>query len=91
MNFICLPPEETFWRQVRHHEFDASEFSLSYLTFLRSREDWAYVGIPAFVSRFFRHSCIYVNKESGIENLRIWPGNRWECPCLLYTSDAADE
>ncbi len=66
LNPVCLPPEETFWRQVKHQEFDVSEFSLSYLTSLRSQGDWAYIGVPVFISRMFRHSCIYINTGLGI-------------------------
>lgn len=86
LNFVCLPPEETFWRQVRHGEFDASEFSLSYLTFFRSREDWAYIGIPVFVSRSFRHSCIYVNAESGIQRPEDLAGRRVGVPGYQMTA-----
>ena len=86
LNLICLPPEETFWRQVRHQEFDASEFSLSYLTFFRSREDWAYIGIPVFISRSFRHSCIYVNTGSGIERPEDLAGKKVGVPGYQMTA-----
>ncbi|MDR7540007.1 MAG: ABC transporter substrate-binding protein [Armatimonadota bacterium] len=66
LNLICLPVEEIFWRQVRHQEFDVSEFSLAYLTHFRSRGDWEYVGIPVFLSRMFRHGCVYINTRAGI-------------------------
>jgi 4,5-dihydroxyphthalate decarboxylase len=66
LNCVCLPPVENFSRQVQHHEFDVSEFSLSYLTYMRSREDWHYIGVPVFLSRVFRHSSIYINANAGI-------------------------
>ncbi len=66
LNCVCLPPVENFTRQILHHEFDVSEFSISYLTYLRSRGDWDYIGIPVFLSRVFRHSSIYINAGAGI-------------------------
>jgi 4,5-dihydroxyphthalate decarboxylase len=66
LTFTCLRPEDTFRRQAQHQEFDISEFSLSYHTFLTARGDWPYVAIPVFLSRFFRHSCIFINTHAGI-------------------------
>jgi 4,5-dihydroxyphthalate decarboxylase len=63
---LDLPVEETFFRMLRHHEFDVSEMSLSsYVVSLASR-DPQFVAIPVFPSRFFRHSCIYVHAAAGI-------------------------
>jgi 4,5-dihydroxyphthalate decarboxylase len=60
LTFLSLPVEETFYRQLRHQEFDVSEMSLSsYLLTL----DWPeppFVALPVFPSRFFRHQSIYV-------------------------------
>ncbi|HSH71184.1 MAG TPA: hypothetical protein VK997_14780 [Deferrisomatales bacterium] len=72
-NFIPMEVEETFWRQLRHQEFDGCEMSLSSYTMTRSRGDDRFIAIPVFTSRFFRHSCVYVNAHSGIrkpEDLR---------------------
>ena len=33
----------------------------------RSRGDEELLALPVFTSRFFRHSCLFVNAESGIE------------------------
>ncbi|MGA2109479.1 MAG: ABC transporter substrate-binding protein [Syntrophorhabdales bacterium] len=73
LNFIPLEVEEIFWRQLRHEEFDGSEMSFSSYTMTRSRGDDRFVAIPVFTSRFFRHSCVYVNASKGIsrpEDLR---------------------
>jgi 4,5-dihydroxyphthalate decarboxylase len=51
---------------LRHQEFEVSELSLSNYTMLRARGDNAFMAIPVFPSRLFRHSCIYVNKSAGI-------------------------
>ena len=66
LNFIPLEVEEIFWRQLRHQEFDGSEMSFSSYTMARSRGDERFIAIPVFTSRFFRHSCVYVNVHKGI-------------------------
>jgi 4,5-dihydroxyphthalate decarboxylase len=63
---IGLPVEEVFYRMLRFREFDAAEMSLSsYL--LTLERDAPFVAIPAFPSRMFRHSGIYVNSQNGID------------------------
>ena len=64
--FISMPVEETFFRMLRHREFDVAEMSLSSYTVSLFKPDRPFVAIPVFPSRFFRHSCIYVNAKSGI-------------------------
>ncbi|HEX9074192.1 MAG TPA: ABC transporter substrate-binding protein [Anaerolineae bacterium] len=86
LHFTCLRPEETFERQVQHREFDVSEFSLSYLVFLRSRGDWPYAGIPVFLSRFFRHSCIYIHSHAGIERPQDLAGKTVGVPWYPMTA-----
>src|SRR4051812_46956132 len=61
-----IEPEEAFHRAFQSQEFDVSELSLSSFTMLTSRGDAPYVGIPAFVSRLFRHSGIYIRTDRGI-------------------------
>lgn len=66
LNYLSFDVEEIFWRQLRHHEFDVSEASLSSYVMLRSRGDERFIAIPVFTSRFFRHSCIFINTRKGI-------------------------
>ena len=66
LNVLLLDAEEAFWRQVMHSEFDVSEASFSQYTMLRDRGDERFIAIPVFSSRFFRHSCIFINKHKGI-------------------------
>lgn len=61
-------PEESFHRAFQYQEFDISELSLSSYTMLTSRGEAPYVGIPAFVSRLFRHSGIYIRTDRGIDH-----------------------
>jgi 4,5-dihydroxyphthalate decarboxylase len=66
INFLPLHGVETFWRQLRHAEFDISECSLSTYTMLCSKNDQRFIAIPVFMSRAFRHSSLYVNTHKGI-------------------------
>jgi 4,5-dihydroxyphthalate decarboxylase len=66
LNYLDIPVEETFFRMLRHKEFDVAEMSLSSYVLSLFRPDRPFVAIPAFPSRFFRHSCIYVHAGSGI-------------------------
>jgi len=65
--YLDMPVEETFFRMLRHQEFDVAEMSLSSYTVSLFREQRHFVAIPVFPSRFFRHSCIYVNAKAGIK------------------------
>ena len=66
VNFLALEPEEVFFRAFRNAEFDVTEMSFSSYLIQTARGDCAYVGIPAFVSRIFRHSGIYIRTDRGI-------------------------
>jgi 4,5-dihydroxyphthalate decarboxylase len=61
--FMALDPEEIFFRAFRSAEFDICELSLSSFTVKTARGDSPYVGVPAFVSRAFRHTSIYVRTD----------------------------
>jgi 4,5-dihydroxyphthalate decarboxylase len=71
-----LPVEETFFRMLRHREFEIAELSLSSYTVSLSRENPPFIAIPVFLSRFFRHSCIYVHADSGIREPKDLAGKR---------------
>ena len=66
LNYLNLPVEETFFRMARFREFDVCEMSLSSYCVSLHKPDRPFIAIPVFPSRFFRHSCIYVNANSGI-------------------------
>ena len=76
LTYLNLPVEETFFRMLRHREFEVAELSLSSYTVSLFRENPPFVAIPIFPSRFFRHSCIYVNAESGIRQPKDLIGKR---------------
>ena len=66
---IAVPnsPEESFHRAFKFQEFDVTEISMSSYLLSVARNDSHYVAIPAFVSRLFRHSGIYIRTDRGIK------------------------
>lgn len=63
---VNLEPEESFHRAFKFAEFDVSEISMSSYTMTTARGDAQYVAVPAFVSRLFRHSSLYIRTDRGI-------------------------
>jgi 4,5-dihydroxyphthalate decarboxylase len=78
--------EETFFRMLRHREFDVAEMSLSSYTVSLFREQKHFIAIPVFPSRFFRHSCIYVNADAGIREPKDLIGRRVGSPEYQMTA-----
>ncbi|MDP2621401.1 MAG: ABC transporter substrate-binding protein [Hyphomicrobiales bacterium] len=81
-----LGPEEIFFRALRNEEFDICELSLSSFTVRTARGDCPYVGVPAFLSRAFRHTSIYVRTDrvSTPEDLK---GKRMGLPEYQLTAN----
>jgi 4,5-dihydroxyphthalate decarboxylase len=67
VNYITLEPEEVFFRAFRNLEFDITELSFSSYVLSMSKGECPYIAIPAFVSRVFRHSGIYIRTDRGIK------------------------
>jgi 4,5-dihydroxyphthalate decarboxylase len=86
LNIQSLVVEETFFRMLRHREFDASEMSLSSYVVSLQKPGRPFVAIPVFPSRFFRHSCLYVNAASGIREPRDLVGRRVGSPEYQMTA-----
>jgi len=63
---VALEPEESFHRAFKFQEFDVTEISMSSYLLSLARGEAHYVAIPAFVSRLFRHSSIYIRTDRGI-------------------------
>jgi 4,5-dihydroxyphthalate decarboxylase len=76
LNYLDLPVEETFFRMLRHREFDVAEMSLSSYVVSLFRKPQPFIAIPVFPSRLFRHSSIYVNAASGIKAPKDLIGKR---------------
>jgi 4,5-dihydroxyphthalate decarboxylase len=76
LTFLNMIVEETFFRMLRHKEFDVSEMSMSSYIVSLQKEEKPFIAIPVFPSRFFRHSCIYVNADAGIREAKDLIGKR---------------
>ena len=61
--FMQLVPEEIFFRAFRATEFDICELSMSSYTVKTAQGNCPYIAVPAFVSRAFRHTSIYVRTD----------------------------
>ncbi len=61
--YMTLVPEEIFFRAFRAAEFDICELSMSSYTVKTAQNDCPYVAVPAFVSRAFRHTSVYVRTD----------------------------
>ncbi|MBY0336578.1 MAG: ABC transporter substrate-binding protein [Acetobacteraceae bacterium] len=68
VEFTFLPgePEDIFRRTLRDKAFDVAELSMGSHIVTTARGDSAYIGVPAFLSRAFRHSAIHVRTDRGI-------------------------
>jgi 4,5-dihydroxyphthalate decarboxylase len=86
LTYLSLPVEETFFRMMRGREFDASEMSLSSYVASLHADQPPFIAIPAFPSRFFRHSCIFVNAKSGIRKPEDLKGKRVGVPEYQMTA-----
>src|SRR6201990_3248019 len=61
--FMKLYPEEIFFRAFRTEEFDICECSLSSFSVKTAAGNCPYVGVPAFVSRMFRHTSMFCRTD----------------------------
>lgn len=88
LNFLEMPVEETFFRMLRHREFDVAELSLSSYAVTRFRDPPPFIAIPVFPSRFFRHSSIFVNANAGVLAPKDLIGKRVGNPEYQMTAPA---
>jgi 4,5-dihydroxyphthalate decarboxylase len=86
LNPLDLHVEETFFRMLRHREFDVAEMSLSSYSVTLGRDDPPFIAIPVFPSRMFRHSCIFVSEKSGIREPKDLLGKRIGTPEFQMTA-----
>ena len=84
--YLDLPVEETFFRMIRHREFDVAEMSLSSYAVSLFRDPAPFVAIPVFPSRMFRHGSIYVNANAGIRAPADLVGKRVGTPEYQMTA-----
>src|SRR6516164_5270347 len=84
---VPLEPEEAFHRAFKFSEFDISEISMSSYTMTAARGEAHYIAIPAFVSRLFRHSGIYIRTDRGIRGPQDLKGKTIGLPEYQMTAN----
>ncbi len=97
VNCVQLSAEEAFHRAFNGEEFDITEISGSSYMMTLARGESPYVAIPAFVSKVFRHSAIYIRGDRGINTPKDLIGKRIGMPeyqmtaCLWTRGILSDE
>ncbi len=86
VTFIPMEPEEVFFRAFRYAEFDCCELSFSSYIRVTSQGKSPYVGIPAFVSRVFRHSGFYIRTDRNIKRPEDLRGRKVGVPEYQMTA-----
>src|SRR5258708_34559889 len=66
ITFVPIRPEEAHLRAFTGADFDVTEMSLGSHLVATANMGSPYLGLPVFISRAFRHSCIYVRNDRGI-------------------------
>ena len=86
LNVLDLPIEEIFYRFTHFREWQASEMSFGKVISLLSQPQPEIICIPVFLSRVFRHSAIYVAKNSSIQKPKDLEGRRVGIPEWAQTA-----
>ncbi|MFD8075007.1 ABC transporter substrate-binding protein [Streptomyces sp. NPDC059718] len=88
LTYLRLPVEETFFRMMRHREFEVAEMSLSsyVLSLGDGTEPSPFVALPVFTSRMFRHGALYCHADSGITGPEDLRGKRVGTPEFQLTA-----
>lgn len=79
-------PEALFRQALRERTFDVTELSMGSHIVTTARGDSAYIGVPVFLSRAFRHSGIFVRTDRGIRSLADLKGRRIGLPEYQQTA-----
>ncbi len=93
---LTMPSPERHWRLTRHQEFDVCELSLASYLALRDRGELPYVAIPVFPHRRFRHSYMFVNASTGVNEPRDLEGQAvglrtWQTTAGLWARGILEE
>jgi 4,5-dihydroxyphthalate decarboxylase len=86
VTYLPLYPEEIFHRAFKFQEFDVSELSFSSYLRTVAAGTSPYIAVPAFVSRIFRHSGIYIRTDAGIKTPEDLRGKRIGLPEYQITA-----
>lgn len=80
VNYVTMQVEEILERAFFHREFEVAEIGLSPYLIALSRGTAPYVAVPAFLSRMFRHSAVYIRSDRGIDGPADLRGKRIGVP-----------
>ncbi len=83
---LKLPIEEIFFRFTRFREWDVSEMSFGKVVSIMSAAAPDIICIPVFPSRVFRHSAIYIGKDSALKKPTDLEGKRVGVPEWAQTA-----
>ncbi|MFI6343986.1 ABC transporter substrate-binding protein [Streptomyces sp. NPDC050560] len=86
LNYLRLPVEETFFRMMRHREFEVAEMSLSTYVHSLDADPAPFVALPVYTSRMFRHGSLYCHADAGIERPEDLRGKRIGTPEYQLTA-----
>src|SRR5712692_3515662 len=81
-----LPIEEIFFRFAKFREWDVSEMSFGKVVSMMSEERPEIIALPVFLSRVFRHSAIYLGKNSNLRTPKDLEGGRLGIPEWAQTA-----
>lgn len=79
-------PRTLFDRFIYDGEFDVAEYGISGLIEDVAAGNDAFVGLPVFPSKAFRHGFIFVNRRSGIETPKDLEGKSIGTPLWVQTA-----
>ncbi len=86
LTWLPVDPEEIFHRAFREQEFEVCELSLGTHLVMAGNSQSPYVGVPAFLSRVFRHSAVYIRKDRGINSPADLKGRKIGLPDYQQTA-----
>jgi len=86
LDFRFGEPEAIFRDALNNRGCDITELSLASHIVTTARGDSAYIGVPVFLSRSYRHSAIFVRADSGITGLADLKGRRIGLPEYQQTA-----
>ena len=86
VNYLTMNPEQAFYRAWNNQEFDVTELSGSSYILARDGGWDDYIAVPVFPSRMFRHSGIYIRKDSGIKIPEDLKGRQVGVPVYAMTA-----
>lgn len=85
INPVIEPPGTLFPLSVSTAPYDVTELSFASYLIQTSRGECAYIGLPVYLSRAFRHGAVYVRTDAGIRSAKDLEGKRVGVPEYAMT------